>query len=159
MALVRRMKAVHYHHMSGTPTHVGPLAVLSPPDAVPSERPVETRVQRLPFDSLSWENFERLCHRLTAEDADIEYCARYGRQTGSGFCRLPSGMKRKVRAAAWAIAGRDRPTEESVGHVRQRGGKSGVVEMATGHAATVAIWFGTALMVCGVSSAIGSVCM
>lgn len=34
----------------------------------------------LPFGELSWENFERLCHRLTALDGDVEHCARYGRQ-------------------------------------------------------------------------------
>lgn len=57
-----------------------PLAVLSPPDSVPTVLPVATRVQVLPFDALSWENFERLCHRLTALDGAIEHCARYGRQ-------------------------------------------------------------------------------
>lgn len=56
------------------------LAVLSPPDKVPSRHPVDTRVQVLPFDALSWENFERLCHRLSALDGDVEHCARYGRQ-------------------------------------------------------------------------------
>jgi len=66
--------------MPVAPTPVAPLAVLSPPDAVPSKLPAETRVQRLPFDALSWENFERLCYRLTARDANVEYCARYGRQ-------------------------------------------------------------------------------
>jgi hypothetical protein len=42
--------------------------------------PVATRAQLLPFDALSWENFERLCHRLIALDGDVEHCARYGRQ-------------------------------------------------------------------------------
>lgn len=61
-------------------THV-PLAVLGPPNDVPSILPpVETRAQLLPFDALSWENFERLCHRLTSLDGSIEHCARYGRQ-------------------------------------------------------------------------------
>jgi hypothetical protein len=41
---------------------------------------VTTRVQLLPFEAISWENFERLCHRLTALDGDVEHCARYGRQ-------------------------------------------------------------------------------
>lgn len=61
------------------PTHAQP-ALLSPPDQVPSEPPVATRVQLLPFDALSWENFERLCHRLTTLDGDVEYCVRYGQQ-------------------------------------------------------------------------------
>lgn len=66
--------------MSASPSALAPLAVLSPPDAVPTVYPVATRVQLLPFDALSWENFERLCHRLTALDGDVEHCARYGRQ-------------------------------------------------------------------------------
>ncbi|MDX1296733.1 MAG: NACHT domain-containing protein [Pseudomonas sp.] len=57
-----------------------PFAILSPADGVPSRHPVATRVQVLPFDALSWENFERLCHRLTALEGDVEHCARYGRQ-------------------------------------------------------------------------------
>ncbi|MBD8092548.1 NACHT domain-containing protein [Pseudomonas fluorescens] len=57
-----------------------PFAVLSPPDTIPSRAPVATRDQELPFDALSWENFERLCHRLTALEGDVEHCARYGRQ-------------------------------------------------------------------------------
>jgi energy-coupling factor transporter ATP-binding protein EcfA2 len=56
------------------------LTVLQPPDAVPSVPPVTTRIQLLPFQQLSWENFERLCHRLTAFGGDVEHCARYGRQ-------------------------------------------------------------------------------
>ena len=43
--------------------------------------------------------------------------------------------------------------------VRQRGGNWGVVEVAIGQAAMVAIWVGTASMVGGVSSAMASVCM
>lgn len=63
-----------------SPSTLASLAVLSPPDAVPSAPPVATRIQVLPFDALSWENFERLCHRLTALDGEVEHCARYGRQ-------------------------------------------------------------------------------
>lgn len=59
---------------------IAPLSVLSAPDRVPSVLPVRTRVQKLPFNELTWENFERLCHRLMALDGDVEYCARYGRQ-------------------------------------------------------------------------------
>lgn len=66
--------------MSASPPALTPLDVRSPPDAVPSVSHVATRVQVLPFDALSWENFERLCHRLTALDGDVEHCARYGRQ-------------------------------------------------------------------------------
>lgn len=66
--------------MSSTIVAVAPLALLSPPDRVPASPPASTRHQRLPLESLTWENFERLCHRLTAHDATVEYCERYGRQ-------------------------------------------------------------------------------
>lgn len=66
--------------MLSSETACPPLSILCPPDAVPSKPPVTTRIQLLPFGELSWENFERLCHRLTALDGDIEHCARYGQQ-------------------------------------------------------------------------------
>lgn len=56
------------------------LAIFAPPDAIVSVPPVATRTQLLPFEALAWENFERLCHRMTALDGDVEYCARYGSQ-------------------------------------------------------------------------------
>lgn len=56
-----------------------PAGLLSPPDGVPAIPPTRTRSQRLPFEALSWENFERLCHRLVALDGAVEHCARYGR--------------------------------------------------------------------------------
>jgi hypothetical protein len=40
--------------------------------------PVQSRPQTLPFDQLSWENFERLCTRLVASDGDVQDCHRYG---------------------------------------------------------------------------------
>lgn len=55
-------------------------AALGPPDAVPAEQPVHTRHQTLPFGALTWENFERLCHRLMALDGNVEYCDRFGQQ-------------------------------------------------------------------------------
>lgn len=66
--------------MPASPPALAPLAVLSPPDGVPSKLPVVTRIQHLPFGALTWENFERLCHRLAALDGDVEHCARFGRQ-------------------------------------------------------------------------------
>ncbi len=48
---------------------------------------------------------------------------------------------------------------DDIDSVRQCGGNYGVVEVAIGHSAAVAIWVGTALIVGGVSSAIASVCM
>lgn len=80
LALARRASRCQNMTMPTSLSALAPLAVLSPPDAVPSVLPVATRVQVLPFDTLSWENFERLCHRLTALDGDVEHCARYGRQ-------------------------------------------------------------------------------
>jgi len=52
----------------------------APPDRVPAIQPVVTRAQSLPFADLSWENFERLCHRLVSLQASVEHAARYGRQ-------------------------------------------------------------------------------
>jgi len=40
--------------------------------------PVTPRIQELPLNALSWENFERLCARLIASDHDIVDCHRYG---------------------------------------------------------------------------------
>ena len=40
--------------------------------------PVMPRVQVLPFNALSWENFERLCTRLVASEGDVVDCHRYG---------------------------------------------------------------------------------
>lgn len=65
--------------MTGQPIPILKSALAGPPDATPLA-PVNTRIQLLPFEALSWENFERLCHRLTAIRGDVEYCARFGRQ-------------------------------------------------------------------------------
>ncbi len=40
--------------------------------------PIETVSQVLPFGELTWENFERLCHRLASQDNEVEHSARYG---------------------------------------------------------------------------------
>jgi energy-coupling factor transporter ATP-binding protein EcfA2 len=42
--------------------------------------PVQTRVQRLPFRELQWQDFERLCLRLARRDTDPEDCRFYGTQ-------------------------------------------------------------------------------
>ena len=49
--------------------------------------------------------------------------------------------------------------EPKRGHVRQRGGICGVVEVARDQAAAVAIWGGTVSISGGVSSAMTSVCI
>ena len=66
------------------------------PDRVVDIAPVETRIQELPFERLSWQNFERLVYRLARENSDVVYCARYGRsgQAQSGidvYARLSGG--------------------------------------------------------------------
>ncbi len=48
-----------------------------PPTQVVS-LPVQTRLQDLPFEELTWENFEKLCLRLARLEADVEYCQLYG---------------------------------------------------------------------------------
>lgn len=49
------------------------------PDSIVGGPPVETRKLELPFDQLSWQNFERLVFRLVHKDADVVYCLPYGR--------------------------------------------------------------------------------
>ena len=46
-----------------------------------------TRLQKLPFDRLSWQNFERLCFRLASRNDQAEDWQRYGRpgQAQSGI--------------------------------------------------------------------------
>ena len=63
--------------------------------------PVETRQQTLPFDQLSWQDFERLCHRLVRLESTVEYCKQYG-EPGEGqegidiFARLTGTDKYRV---------------------------------------------------------------
>lgn len=40
--------------------------------------PVETAAQALPFEELSWEEFERLCLRLVGMEANVEHHQPYG---------------------------------------------------------------------------------
>jgi hypothetical protein len=49
----------------------------SDPDLHPLP-PATALLQELPFDQLSWENFERLCLRLARTSADVEDCRLYG---------------------------------------------------------------------------------
>ena len=64
---------------SGTSTV--PDYLLELPESVVEAPPVESRISELPFDQLSWQNFERVVFRLVRKNSDVEYCARYG---GSG---------------------------------------------------------------------------
>ena len=66
------------------------------PESVVKDPPVENRVPELPFEKLSWRNFERLVFRLAGKNSDVVYCAPYGRsgQAQDGidvYARLSGG--------------------------------------------------------------------
>jgi hypothetical protein len=52
----------------------------SPADAKAIPPPVETRVQKLPFNELTWERFEQLCAHIVTidENINIVHCHSYG---------------------------------------------------------------------------------
>ena len=84
--------------------------ILNPPDEVPERLPTRSRNQRLPFEDLTWENFERLCLRIVATDADVEYCARFGlageAQAGIDvFARRTDGTYRCLQAKRQRVFG------------------------------------------------------
>ena len=79
---------------SGAPTIPAYLREL--PESLVESLPVETRIPELPCDQLSWRNFERLVFRLVRKNANVVYCAPYGRsgQTQDGidvYARLSGG--------------------------------------------------------------------
>jgi len=79
---------------SGTPTV--PAYLLELPESVVEGPPVETRNLQLPYDQLSWRDFERLVFRLARQNPDVVYCAPYGRpgQAQDGidvYARLAGG--------------------------------------------------------------------
>ena len=79
---------------SGAPTV--PVYLPELPESVVEDHPVKTRVPELPCGQLTWQNFERLVFRLARKNADVEYCARYGRdgQAQDGidvYARLSGG--------------------------------------------------------------------
>lgn len=76
--LVNRAERVHDSCLLTTRRTVAVPGILNPPNAVPDRPPTRTRHQLLPFEDLTWENFERLCLRLVAIQADVEHCARFG---------------------------------------------------------------------------------
>jgi len=57
--------------------------------------PAVAREQMLPFTSLSWENFERLCYRLAHHAGDVEEARIYGKQG-----QAQEGIDLLVRRAA-----------------------------------------------------------
>jgi hypothetical protein len=50
----------------------------APADAIPADLPVNSRQQALPFNSLTWHNFERLAIRLIRREAQVLECTMYG---------------------------------------------------------------------------------
>ena len=73
-----------------------PPYLLELPESVVEASPVKTRISVLPFDQLSWPDFERLVFRLARKNSNVEYCATYGR-TGQAqhgidvYARLTGG--------------------------------------------------------------------
>lgn len=55
-----------------------PSFLYAPPDQATPSPPVVSRKQSLPFQKLSWTNFERLIVRLIRQDATIGSCSMYG---------------------------------------------------------------------------------
>ncbi len=51
---------------------------LTTPPAGGVNPPTITNLQELPFDELTWENFEKLCVRLARNGSDIDHCQLYG---------------------------------------------------------------------------------
>ena len=52
-----------------------PSYLLELPETVVAPPPVEPRIAKLPFDELSWQDFERVVFRLASKNPDVEYCA------------------------------------------------------------------------------------
>ena len=75
----------------------------SPPDALPTNPPVQTVAQSLPFGALSWQNFERLCFRVARTGADTVHCARYGKE-GDGQDGIDIFVRRESdRYDVWQV--------------------------------------------------------
>ena len=55
-----------------------PAALWAVPTSPSVALPVITRPQELPFSQLTWENFEKLCLRISANDGECQYCQLYG---------------------------------------------------------------------------------
>jgi hypothetical protein len=56
--------------------HPDPSWLYTPPLSS-VQPPVETKLSALPFDQLTWQDFERLCHRLVRVECNIEYSKPY----------------------------------------------------------------------------------
>ena len=85
-----------------------PIYLREPPESVAP--PVVTRGAQLPYDQLSWQDFERLVFRLARQDSDVVYCAPYGRrgQAQDGidvYARLVGGGHICWQARNWENVG------------------------------------------------------
>jgi hypothetical protein len=55
-----------------------PSWLRTPPSGIFPDPPIETRAHLLPFSGLPWEDFERLCLRLLASEAEVVHAATLG---------------------------------------------------------------------------------
>jgi len=83
------------------PDPIGIPSYLSVPPSTAIAPPTETKRQLLPFEELSWQDFERLCYRLACLEADVEACRVYGlpgnKQAGLDiYARVTGGGKYRV---------------------------------------------------------------
>src|SRR5579871_6872680 len=79
-----------------------PFWPLDAPDIDDIAPPVDTLEQELPFDQLSWQNFERLCLKLAATDGDAESFRLYGTE-GQEQAGIDIYVRRKLttKYATW----------------------------------------------------------
>jgi hypothetical protein len=86
-----------------------PVWVFESPDEGDIPPPVETRDQELPFERLSWQNFERLCLRLARTDGDVERCRLFGTQgQEQGGIDIYVSRKSTPKYAVWQANGTNR---------------------------------------------------
>lgn len=86
---------------------IHPLALATPPSGTFPPPPAQSVQMSLPLNSLSWENFERLCYRLALQKGTFDHVARYGRQGQKQegidiFARKPDGRYSVWQAKRYA---------------------------------------------------------
>ncbi len=123
---------------------------------MPDEYPDLPAIKRLIDPVTAASRF--MVRSLLADPAIMDVAAS---PAGVVIIQVPDAGWLEPIADQWRMLARSGvdPVRGDADRVRQRGGNCGVVEVAIGQAAMVAIWVGTASMVGGVSSAIASVCM
>src|SRR5271156_3605923 len=94
----------------------GTPAYLESPPTTGVPPPVVTLSQVLPFQELTWENFERLCLRLVRQDSEVEHTQLYGVR-GQG----QQGIDLYIRAfdGSYAVHQCKRIQEITPSHVRK----------------------------------------